>query len=84
MFLENLWTVQAKYRTKENLSLVIRSKDQGVDLRGGRMTVASTYYNVYSRKDFMKERRKVVFIMVLSCDFVLTFKLDEGGCSDRR
>ena len=71
-FLENLWTVQAKYRTKENLSVVIRSEDQEVDSRGGRMTIASTYYNVYSRKDFMKERRKVVFITVSPCDFMLT------------
>lgn len=58
-FLENLWTAQAKYRTKENLSIVVRSEEQEVDCRGGRMTVANTFYNVYSRKDFMKERRKV-------------------------
>lgn len=72
-FLENLWTAQAKYRTKENQSAVIRSEDQEVDSRGGgRITVASTFYNVYQRTDFMKERRKVVFETVLTCDFVLT------------
>ena len=71
-FLENLWMAQAKYRTKEKQSVVIRSEDQEVESRGGRITVASTFYNVYPRKDFMKERRKVVFEMVLSCDFVLT------------
>jgi len=71
-FLENLWTAQAKYRTKENLSVVIRSEDQEVDSRGGRMIVASTFYNVYSRKDFMKERRKVVSVTISFCDFGLT------------
>ena len=70
-FLENLWTAQAKYRTKENLSVVIRSEDQEVDSRGGRMTVASTFYNVYQRTDFMKERRKVVSVTISFCDFVL-------------
>ena len=60
-FLENLWTAQAKYRTKEGLSVVIRSDEEEVDNRGGRMTAVNTFYNVYSRKDFMKERRKVRF-----------------------
>lgn len=63
---------QAKYRTKENLSVVIRSEEQEVESRGGRMTVASTFYNVYSRKDFMKDRHKVVFLIILSYNFVLT------------
>lgn len=65
-FLENLWTAQAKYRTKEGLSVVVRSDDEEVDNRGGRTTVASTFYNVYSRKDFMKERRKVSDVCFLS------------------
>ena len=52
--------------------MVIRSEDQEVDSRGGRMTIASTYYNVYSRKDFMKERRKVILITVSPYDFMLT------------
>ena len=71
-FLENLWTAQAKYRTKEDQSVVIRSEGQEVDSRGGRITVASTFYNVYQRTDFLKERRKVVFVMASSCDFMLT------------
>ena len=71
-FLENLWTAQAKYRTKEGLSVVIRSEDQEVESRGARMTVASTFYNVYQRTDFLKERRKVVFTTVLSYDVSLT------------
>lgn len=73
-FLENLWTAQAKYRTKEGLSMVIRSEEQEVESRGGRVTVANTFYNVYARKDFMKERRKVRFEMVscLFCEILLT------------
>jgi hypothetical protein len=71
-FLENLWTAQAKYRTKEHLSVVIRAEDQEVESRGGRMTVASTFYNVYQRTDFMKERRKVVSTTNSFCDLVLT------------
>jgi len=51
--------------------VVIRSEDQEVDSRPGRMTVASTYYNVYQRTDFLKEGRKVIFVMVLSCDCLL-------------
>lgn len=74
---------QAKYRTKEGQSVVIRSEDQEVDSRGGRMTVASTFYNVYQRTDFLKERRKVVSVMVLSYDFVLTTELDKSGRSHR-
>jgi len=71
-FLENLWTAQAKYRIKENLSVVIRSEDQEVDSRGGRITIASTFYNVYQRTDFMKERRKVVSVTISFGGFVLT------------
>jgi len=54
---------QAKYRTKEKQSVVIRSEDQEVETRGGRMTLASTFYNVYPRMGFMGERRKVVFVI---------------------
>lgn len=82
-FLENLWTAQAKYRTKENLSVVIRSEDQEVDSRGGRITVASTFYNVYQRTDFMKERRKVVFVTVVSWICAHAVELDESGGSHR-
>lgn len=71
-FLENLWTAQAKYRTKKDQSMVIRSEDQEVESRGGRITVASTFYNVYPRREFLNEHRKVVSDMIMSCDFVLT------------
>ena len=90
-FLENLWTAQAKYRTKENLSIVIRSDEEEVESRGGRMTVANTFYNVYSRTDFLKERRKVRPGMFLSVGCVCSQRnqtkvvvhIDPDGVADR-
>jgi hypothetical protein len=83
-FLENLWTAQAKYRTKENLSVVVRSEDQEVESRGGRITVANTFYNVYSRTDFLKERRKVDRNGLFRFPRTLAHmvELDESGRSD--
>lgn len=66
-FLENIWTTQEKYRTKEIPSVVIRSKDQEAESpTGGPMVIASTFHNVSRKTNLMKG------FFVLSCDLVLT------------
>jgi protein ECT2 len=58
-FLENLWTVQAKYRTKNGQSVALCSEEREVESRGGRTTIAKTYFNVYQRTSFLREPQKV-------------------------
>ena len=59
-FLENLWSAQAKYRTKAGQSVVLCSDEKEVEVRNGRTTVARTYFNVYQRTAFLQESKKVV------------------------
>ena len=59
-FIENLWRSQARYRTKQGLSVALRADEQEVESRGGRATVARTYFNVYQRTMFLKESKKVI------------------------
>lgn len=62
-FLDNLWTVQAKYRARLGQSVILRSDDTEVESRSGKVTVARTYYNVYQRTAFLQEIKKVpIFI----------------------
>ena len=58
-FLENLWLVQAKYRARVGQSVVLCSEAKEVEARGGRSVVARTFYNVYQRKAFLQEPKKV-------------------------
>jgi hypothetical protein len=58
-FLENLWTTQAKYRTKSGQSVVLCAEEREVESRGSRTTFARTYFNIYSRTAFLREPRKV-------------------------
>lgn len=62
-FLENLWDVQAKYRTKKGQSVILSGEEREVENRGGRVTVAKTYYNVYTRTGFLAEEKKVSDIL---------------------
>ena len=63
-FLENLWRVQALYRTRNGGSVALVSKEQEVEARGGKVQIARTYWNVYQRTMFLKETRKVGFSRV--------------------
>lgn len=63
-FLENLWNAQAKYRTKTGQSVVLCADEHEVESRGGRVTMARTYFNVYQRTAFLQEPKKVRFIFV--------------------
>lgn len=58
-FLENLWTVQAKYRARSGQSVVLCAEEREVESRGGRTTLARAYYNVYERRAFLLEPKKV-------------------------
>lgn len=58
-FLENLWNAQATYRTKAGQSVVLRAEETEVESRGGRVTLARTYFNVYQRTAFLQESKKV-------------------------
>lgn len=58
-FLENLWQIQATYRTRAGQSVVLCAKEQEVESKGGRATYARAYYNVYQRTAFLQEQKKV-------------------------
>lgn len=61
-FLGNLWSAQAKYRTKAGQSVVLCADEKEVEVRGGRTTIARTYFNVYQRTAFLQESKKVVHL----------------------
>jgi hypothetical protein len=58
-FLENLWDLQARYRARLGLSVVLCAEEQEVESKRGRVTLARTYFNVYQRTSFLKEAKKV-------------------------
>lgn len=64
-FLENLWRVQARYRTRLGQSVALCADEREVEARGGRITIARTYFNVYQRTMFLKEKKKVCMIFFL-------------------
>lgn len=57
-FLENLWNVQATSRTKAGQSVVLSGEETEVESRGGRVTLARTYFNIYQRTAFLQENKK--------------------------
>jgi hypothetical protein len=57
-FLENLWNAQAMYRTKAGQSVVLSGEETEVESRGGRVTLARTYFNIYQRTAFLQENKK--------------------------
>ena len=58
-FLNNLWTAQARFRTRGERSVVVRGEEREVENRGGYITYARTYFNVYTRTTFLQEPKKV-------------------------
>ncbi|TDL29908.1 hypothetical protein BD410DRAFT_811372 [Rickenella mellea] len=72
-FLENLWDVQARYRTKVGQSVVLCAEDREVESRAGRVTIARTYFNVYQRTSFLKEPKRKTKVVV---------HIDALGCAD--
>ncbi|KAF9226615.1 hypothetical protein BS17DRAFT_775896 [Gyrodon lividus] len=62
-FLENLWSAQAKYRTRVGQSVVLCADEKEVEVRGGRSTIARTYFNVYQRTAFLQESKKTKIVV---------------------
>ncbi|KAF8842701.1 hypothetical protein BDN67DRAFT_898801 [Paxillus ammoniavirescens] len=62
-FLENLWSAQAKYRTRTGQSVVLCADEKEVEVRGGRTTIARTYFNVYQRTAFLQESKKTKIVV---------------------
>ncbi|KAG6911239.1 hypothetical protein DXG01_003106 [Tephrocybe rancida] len=62
-FLENLWHVQATYRSRAGQSVVLRADEQEVESKMGRVTIARTYFNVYQRTAFLQEAKKTKIVV---------------------
>ncbi|PCH40917.1 hypothetical protein WOLCODRAFT_137069 [Wolfiporia cocos MD-104 SS10] len=62
-FLENLWDVQGKFRTKKGQSVVLCQDDTEVENKGGKVTFARTYFNVYTRSAFLLEAKKTKVVL---------------------
>lgn len=71
-FLENLWNAQAKYRTKTGQSVVLCADEHEVESRGGKVTMARTYFNVYQRTAFLQEPKKVRFTLCADHSIYIT------------
>ncbi|RDB22757.1 hypothetical protein Hypma_010026 [Hypsizygus marmoreus] len=62
-FLENLWHVQATYRSRAGQSVVLCADEQEVESKVGKVTVARTYFNVYQRTAFLQEAKKTKIVV---------------------
>ncbi|KAF8524603.1 hypothetical protein BU17DRAFT_84640 [Hysterangium stoloniferum] len=71
-FLKNLWTTQALFRSKEGRSVILCSTEKEVEARGGRITLAKTYFNVYRRTAYLSEPVKPKVVL----------HVDAGGAAD--
>ena len=58
-FLDNLWNAQARVRTRNERSIILKGEEREVENRGGYITNALTYFNVYTRMNFLQEPKKV-------------------------
>jgi len=73
-FIENLWTAQALFRTRQGRSVVLQGADAEVENRnqGRKQTVARAYYNVYQRRAYLGEQKKSKVIL----------HVDQSGTAD--
>ncbi|GJE84556.1 RhoGEF domain-containing protein [Phanerochaete sordida] len=58
-FLENLWMVQARYRTRFGQSVILKDAEREVENRAGRVTTATTYFNLFQRTAYLREKAKM-------------------------
>lgn len=77
-FLENLWNAQATYRTKAGQSVALCGEEREVEGRGGRITIARTYFNIYQRTAFLQESKKVRFVNLVTFSHQLIVSADEN------
>jgi hypothetical protein len=80
-FLENLWNVQAKYRSKAGQSVVLCADEQEVESKCGRTTFARTYFNVYQRTAFLQESKKVSLRSLTCAHVSKPASTDQNCCS---
>lgn len=57
--------IQAQIRCKNNRSIVLCSGEKEVENRGGKLTLARTYFNVYTRTAYHGEPLKVIKILYI-------------------
>ncbi|KAJ3525962.1 hypothetical protein NM688_g8322 [Phlebia brevispora] len=62
-FLDNLWTAQARYRTRSGQSVVVATEEQQVESQKGRLQIAKTYFNIYQRTAFLQEQKKTKIVV---------------------
>ena len=72
-FIENLWRVQARFRTRSGQSVATVGDEFEVDSRGGRVTMARVYYNIYTRTPFLQDPKKVSTYFNSPARCLLTF-----------
>lgn len=79
-FLDNLWDVQARYRTKNNQSVALCADDVQVEKTSyGKVTHARTYFNVYQRTAFLQEPKKVCVVIYRNHVTLMFALLDQSG-----
>ena len=61
-FLDNLWDAHARFRTRVERSIALRGEEREVESKGGYATYARTYFNIYTRTNFLQEPKKVKFL----------------------
>lgn len=63
-FVENLWAVQAKYRTKDQKSVALVG-EEGIagEPQGAKVTRARVYYNIYERANFLNASKKTKVVL---------------------
>ncbi|KAI0089204.1 hypothetical protein BDY19DRAFT_993422 [Irpex rosettiformis] len=71
-FLDNLWQVQARYRTRNGQSVLLSGDEREVENRNDMRTVARLYYNLYPRTWFMREPKKTKIVV----------QVDQSGAAD--
>ncbi|EMD40501.1 hypothetical protein CERSUDRAFT_148569 [Gelatoporia subvermispora B] len=62
-FLDNLWDIQAKYRTRAHQSVALCAEEREVENKGGHVTLARTYFNIYQRTAFLREPKKTKVVL---------------------
>lgn len=72
-FLDNLWNAQARVRTRNERSIILKGEEREVENRGGYITNALTYFNVYTRMNFLQEPKKVSDLIASPLDEVSTW-----------
>ncbi|KAI0035678.1 hypothetical protein K488DRAFT_42843, partial [Vararia minispora EC-137] len=71
-FLENLWKAQVDLRARSGTSVTLQAEEKEVESRGGRVTIARTYFHVFQRTSFLKEAKKTKVVV----------QIDPSGAAD--